>query len=74
MIIIHSVKRLSRLLTPIVAARLRTAPVVVVVGARQTGKSTLVRELLPGPKRTYFTLDDLLGIDRRALLATPTKQ
>jgi hypothetical protein len=34
-------------------------PVIVVSGARQTGKSTLVRELLPGPDRLYLTLDDL---------------
>ncbi len=33
-------------------------PVVVVTGARQTGKSTLVRELLPG-RRPYYSLDDL---------------
>lgn len=36
----------------------RAMPVVVVTGARQTGKSTLVRELLPGG-RPYFSLDDL---------------
>ena len=33
-------------------------PVVVVTGARQTGKSTLVRDLLPG-RRPYYSLDDL---------------
>ncbi len=33
-------------------------PAVVVTGARQTGKSTLVKELTPGPRR-YFSLDDL---------------
>ena len=33
-------------------------PVVVVSGARQTGKTTLVRDLLPGP-RAYLTLDDI---------------
>lgn len=38
-------------------------PVVVVSGARQTGKSTLVEDLLPGA-RTYRTPDDL---DVRAL-------
>lgn len=37
---------------------LRVMPAVVITGARQTGKSTLVRELLPGPRR-YFSLDDL---------------
>lgn len=38
---------------------LHTFPVVVVTGARQTGKSTLVRERLPGD-HTYLTLDDVL--------------
>ena len=33
-------------------------PVVVVTGARQTGKSTLVRDLLGG-QRDYYSLDDL---------------
>lgn len=34
-------------------------PVAVVTGARQTGKSTLVRELGPPGERSYVTLDDL---------------
>jgi len=38
--------------------RLSTMPAVIVTGARQTGKSTLVKELMPG-KRSYFSLDDL---------------
>jgi len=33
-------------------------PAVVVTGARQTGKSTLVQDLAPGGRR-YFSLDDL---------------
>lgn len=37
-------------------------PAVVVTGARQTGKSTLAKELTPG-KRTFFTLDDLDVLD-----------
>ncbi len=37
-------------------------PAVVVTGARQTGKSTLVRELTPGP-RHYFSFDDLDVVD-----------
>jgi predicted AAA+ superfamily ATPase len=32
---------------------------VVVTGARQTGKSTLVRQLAPADDRLYLTLDDL---------------
>ncbi len=42
--------------------RLDAMPAVVVTGARQTGKSTLVRELTPG-KRAYFSLDDLDMMD-----------
>lgn len=37
-------------------------PVLVVTGARQTGKSTLVRKL--GADRTYLTLDDLGVLDQ----------
>ena len=37
-------------------------PAVVVTGARQTGKSTLVQELTPGPRR-YFSFDDLDVVD-----------
>ncbi len=36
---------------------LATLPVVILTGARQTGKSTLVRNLYP--ERRYLTLDDL---------------
>ena len=42
--------------------RLSVMPAVVVTGARQTGKSTLVRDLLPGERR-FFTLDDLDIVD-----------
>jgi uncharacterized protein len=38
---------------------LKVMPVVVVTGARQTGKTTLVRELFPEKYRSYFTLDRL---------------
>ena len=38
---------------------LGTMPAVVVTGARQTGKSTLVRALETGADRLYLTLDDL---------------
>jgi uncharacterized protein len=65
MIIIHTMTTwpLPRLLSGAVQRVAQAMPVVVVTGARQTGKSTLVSELLPG-KRTYLTLDDL---DVRAL-------
>lgn len=42
--------------------RLSVMPAVVVTGARQAGKSTLVRDLLPGERR-FFTFDDLDIVD-----------
>jgi uncharacterized protein len=48
---------LPRLLQTPLAHAARTMPVVVVTGARQTGKSTLVRDLAPD-ERLYLTLDD----------------
>lgn len=38
--------------------RLRVMPAVVVTGARQTGKSTLVK-MIAQEKRSYFSLDDM---------------
>src|SRR5690554_5636830 len=59
MIIIHTMDHsLPRLVGPALADRLRVMPAVVVTGARQTGKTVLVRELTPGNRR-YHTLDDL---------------
>src|SRR5690606_12016482 len=49
---------LERAATHVVADRLQVAPVVVVVGARQTGKSTLVRTMADAGSRQY-TLDNL---------------
>ena len=68
--VIHGVNRyyeeveilLPRLVTQSLQIRLGAMPAVVVAGARQTGKSTLVQELLPGRWR-YFTLDDLDVVD-----------
>jgi uncharacterized protein len=42
----------------------RVMPVTVITGARQTGKSTLVRDLAPSGHRPYFTLDDLDVLDQ----------
>lgn len=39
-------------------AALRSMPVVVVTGMRQSGKTTLVRDLSPGKGRSYRSLDD----------------
>jgi predicted AAA+ superfamily ATPase len=64
MIIIHVVNDLPlpRLLTRAVTDHLGVMPAVVVTGARQTGKSTLVEDLTPG-ERTFFSLDDLDVVD-----------
>ena len=64
MIIIQRVNdnALPRLAVPSLVERLGVMPAVVVTGARQTGKSTLVQELLPGSRR-FFSLDDLDALD-----------
>src|SRR5437016_4813496 len=62
MIIIHDLNNFSprpRLLQASLAHALSVMPVVVVTGARQTGKTTLVRELASDHSRLYLTLDDL---------------
>src|SRR5687768_10904532 len=62
MIIIHHVKSLPRLAAAAIAEAARAMPVVVLSGARQTGKSTLAHDIDPG--RAYFTLDDLDVLDQ----------
>jgi predicted AAA+ superfamily ATPase len=59
MIIIHDMMVLPRLAAAALAHAASVMPVTVVTGARQTGKSTLVRDLAPAGERPYFTLDDL---------------
>ena len=54
---------LLRILERTLRARLEAFPVVVVTGARQTGKSTLARQL-EGDERTYITLDDYGVLDQ----------
>ena len=58
---------LPRLLTSRVRAALTSSPVVVVSGARQTGKSTLVRALGDEDGRRYLTLDDFETLERARL-------
>ena len=60
MIIIHlmNTASLPRLVAAGLQERLRAMPAVVVTGARQTGKSTLVQEVALGVRR-YLSLDDL---------------
>ena len=57
------VRYLPRALQSVLGARLAAFPVVVVTGARQTGKSTLAQEL-GGADRSYLTLDDLSVLDQ----------
>src|SRR5881397_3212748 len=68
MIIIRTMNIVPRLAAASLAQAATVMPVVVVTGARQTGKSTLVRELAPSGERLYLTLDDLdiLGQARSA--------
>ena len=57
MIIIHCVNKiLKRRVYSETADRLGVMPAVILTGARQTGKSTLAREL--NPKRRYLSLDE----------------
>ena len=62
MIIIHAVKPLPRLVSAALAQLLRVMPAVILTGARQTGKSTLAEQLVPGTRR-YASLDDLDVLD-----------
>ncbi len=62
MIIIHDMNKLPRLVGTALRERLRAMPAVVVTGARQTGKSTLVEHLMPG-RRQYRSLDELDVLD-----------
>jgi predicted AAA+ superfamily ATPase len=67
---------LDRCLTSALRGALSRSPVVVLTGARQTGKTTLAREIL-GKGRAYVTLDDVEMTDRAerepdTLLDTPS--
>jgi predicted AAA+ superfamily ATPase len=59
---IHAGKTLPRRVVNALAARLRVMPAVVLSGARQTAKSTLVERLVQGGRR-YRTLDDFDVLD-----------
>ena len=56
---IHAMNYRSRWCEPILESALKTMPVVVVTGARQTGKTTLVRHGKKLRKRRFFTLDQI---------------
>lgn len=49
---------LPRAAAAVIERALRVSPVVVVLGARQTGKTTLVRAMPELARRPYLTLDD----------------
>jgi predicted AAA+ superfamily ATPase len=54
----------DRAITPRLLTALGDTPAVMLVGPRQAGKSTLVRQLAEGPHpATYLTLDDLGTLD-----------
>ena len=64
-----------RRLVTLLVDRLAKRPVTVLTGARQTGKTTLVRDLLPaasGPAGIYFSLDD--PEERLRLAADPVRR
>jgi len=54
---VRSAARQARRGDGALAARLRVMPAVVLTGARQTGRSTLVEQLVPRERR-YRSLDD----------------
>ncbi len=54
---------LGRCLAPNLRSALERTPVVVLTGARQTGKTTLARDVV-GEGRTYITLDNLDTAER----------
>jgi len=54
---------LGRCMTGLVEKALASSPVVVLTGARQTGKTTLVTSLI-SQKRNFITLDDIETLER----------
>ncbi len=54
----------ARWIQPLLARALAVMPVVVITGARQVGKTTLARQLVPGPARRFLSLDDLDILDQ----------
>src|SRR5205085_9806467 len=59
----HDITMIRRHITDRLLNALRRAPVVLLQGARQTGKSTLVKWLAAGRHRAeYLTLDDAVTL------------
>ena len=64
-----------RAVLPLLRRRLQRSPITVVTGARQTGKTTLVRDLLPRTEEApsvYISLDD--PDERIRLAADPVRR
>jgi len=62
-------------LLPLLRGRIERWPITVLTGSRQTGKTTLVRDLLPragGPGTVYISLDD--PDERLRLAADPVRR
>jgi len=64
-----SIDILPRAMTSVVSRALAIFPVVVLTGARQTGKSTLARDLGPLSHRRYLSLD--VALNRSLAAAEP---
>src|SRR5438552_10621537 len=60
----YSVTLYPRTLEPTLLDRLRRSPVVVFTGARQVGKTTLVRSVPAAASRRFLTLDSLTTLDQ----------
>jgi hypothetical protein len=61
---VNDLQYLPRALTRVVEQALTTFPVVVLTGARQTGKTTLARHLPSAGRRTFRSLDDLRVLEQ----------
>jgi len=57
--VIYFQSMIDRAFTSLLQEYLKVFPVVAVVGSRQVGKSTLVRQPVIGESRRYLTLDDI---------------
>lgn len=54
----HALPMYPRYVLPILLEALQDTPVVLLNGARQTGKSTLAQQCLAGQSHRYLTFDD----------------
>lgn len=62
--VVNEFRLLPRTIAPALERALARFPVVVLTGARQTGKTTLVRSLPSAATRSFRSLDDLDILDR----------